>query len=344
MVNTFVTFFSVALGGEYRWSAGSLDKSRIWKQCLEAYQILNILQQLDFVARQKGWPACPSIGCLNVVADYATCCDWVKTTRKRYLDTATRYVILNGSLEERLLKDLPVKLFKNSKWELLPDGSVKVSFTQSEVKKLTVLQTLGVKPYETQISGRSKREVYLLQRRQVALPSDTVYSLGFSQHAAVRMWAGYQDALRVYICDHLEESLRRGVKCEESIPVTRPEGPEGPAVHPWWVTSTSVVINSHRAALVRKELSRDEPAWYLKMSEFMNLPAKCYQEGYVWVCNLSLETNQALLSGVDVAGVAATINDDRETPAKLQESIRRRYGYSGPYFLDVSGRPQIQIV
>ena len=59
MVNTFVTTRRKNSDGsyspDYRASAKTLDLQRLRKQCVEAYQILNILAHLSKVVELEGW-------------------------------------------------------------------------------------------------------------------------------------------------------------------------------------------------------------------------------------------------------------------------------------------------
>jgi len=116
MVNTFVTSFS---NGNYRESAESLDKVRLWKQCLEAYQILSILKQLKSIAKKENKIIYKKVvnehnlSSKKIANRFLKRCAWVKETRKNYLDSDYRYICIDGVWEKRNKNDLPLKLYKS---------------------------------------------------------------------------------------------------------------------------------------------------------------------------------------------------------------------------------------
>ena len=114
---------------------------------------------------------------------------------------------------------------------------------------------------------------------------DKIYTLGFSSHPMTRMWIGYVDSLKMYINNHIDEYNSRkthlGTQCHISLP--KFELPNK-IIHPWWITDTNLVIDSHISSLLRKEISRKERVWYQNMSLFNNDYIRntwLYNYGYV---------------------------------------------------------------
>lgn len=91
---------------------------------------------------------------------------------------------------------------------------------------------------------------------------------GWSNHPIVRMWTGYEEALKLYSNVMVEEWIRRGYRNNMEIyDITEPM-----IEYPWWL-GTEEFHASHRAALLAKdyphysqygwsEIPRIEYVWY----------------------------------------------------------------------------------
>lgn len=83
---------------------------------------------------------------------------------------------------------------------------------------------------------------------------------GWRNHPAVRMWAGYQNALATYGLDICHEWTKRGYKdtCAFRIELLIQTGPfeSETLLDPWWLGDENVHA-SHRSNLLRKD-----PDWY----------------------------------------------------------------------------------
>jgi hypothetical protein len=112
----------------------------------------------------------------------------------------------------------------------------------------------------------------LLPRSKVILPSDHLMLLGYVHHPAVLMWLGHQAALEEYLDIHIQEWIDRGYDN------TLPRYPNRGACRPKWTTTTEHHQN-HRAALLDKEITRQEPSWYQEKEDFI---AAGPFSGYVW--------------------------------------------------------------
>ena len=97
--------------------------------------------------------------------------------------------------------------------------------------------------------------------------------MGFSTHAAVRMWYGYNDSLKLYINAHIETWIARGYKNN-----MKTYNVDINSLRPAWTLDPSFHQN-HRAALFDKETKRKEPAWYVEMDDFVNAGSFT---GYIW--------------------------------------------------------------
>lgn len=122
----------------------------------------------------------------------------------------------------------------------------------------------------------------------------TVFTLGFSQHPCVRMWVGYEDALKVYINACINEWVRRGFNNTMKIYKITTD-----PTFPWWWSCKATHLN-HKAVLLRKELARGwKDEWYAK--KFSKKIAQLQNDGwmdngYVWPCNLSREAYENMMS------------------------------------------------
>lgn len=315
MVNTFITSKC------YKESASYLDKKRLWKQCLEAKQILDILEQLEFIAKRNNYPERPAISD-DIATQFLKSAEWVKDIRKKYLASKECYVCIDNEWSLRNMDDLPHKIRKE-KWSILPNGKVAVCISEktklsgpfaSEKRRVISEKKFQQKHGDLFGKSRTPRNVFIFKRKEIALPEDKIYRLGFSQHPIVRMWCGYEDALRLYICDHLDECKYRGIKAD-SIKVKRPEGA---VVHPWWI---NLVINSHRASLVRKELSRKEARWYMDNPLFFETSREWIISGYIWPCNLSHSDIAEIINGTsdpeNHTKFCIAINSSAESPENI---------------------------
>jgi hypothetical protein len=295
MVNTFVT------SQELKKSARNLDLQRLRKQCVEAYQILNILQQLHKISKELEWEKSKSVTKEETTYDidrqvelYLKRVEWVKKTRRDYLKLDFRFIEGSNKLSKIKTEKLSTmfQLQSNDLYKIENDF-VYLWVSKSNkscLKKLDKLKLLSIDyiPYVDE-NGKTKRlrnrEVYKIKLQHVLFPNDKVYKLGFSQHAVVKMWIGYETALKYYINVHIKEYLKRGKNYKMNLP--RYEINKEKLVLPWWIKNTKLVIYSHRASLLRKENLRKEPEWYVKKNKFEKIDDIWKKYGYIWTGSLS---------------------------------------------------------
>jgi hypothetical protein len=272
MVNTFITY-QKKNGNEfipdYRKTAWSLDKRRLLKQCVEAYQILNILRHLKKVAKLEGWElyslfndGSANSSPKNIYFTFLERVEWSQTIRKKYLGLDYRYAKINGKIQKFPKNKLPIKI---------KDGTFKIENNCGTIiSTITILKT-GQK----------------FSRNDVILPGDEIYTLGFSQHAIVKMWIGYEESLKDYINSCIDEYSTRKKKDGTFCHIKIPKYTISQKInHPWWLVYYNGVILSHRSALLRKEYFRKEIPHYFKNKDFTNIPDEWKICGYVWMGSL----------------------------------------------------------
>ena len=286
MVNTFITFKN------YQKCAQNLDNGRLWKQVLEATQILFILEALHFIADYFDWDKCP-FQTKDVATLFLERADWVRKTRKRYLDLKIRLICKDGKIHKVFKDNIPLKITKGDRYEI--DGS-KVKLWRK---------------------GSFRKPPQIYNTDKVLFPTDIVYSLGFSQHPCVRMWIGHEDSLKLYINEHLSEHLKRPTKSGNArkSSIDHFTISNSNICHPWWVTCTEVLY-SHRASLFRKEQERNEPEWYITKKSFTNIPKKYLDNGYIWTCNLTRNQINSLInsSNIELKSICAPIISPKSKP------------------------------
>lgn len=358
MVNTFV------IHPDFAQSAKCLDinKShrRLLKQCVEAQQILNILDQLHHIVDLRGWTpltkVTKGVHLLSPEAQakiYLQGVAWVKDVRKRYLDGDVRYKVLTDGTVEEIRKDDVVRMPTSTPYSTNKDGTVIVwlSRVESEKKKWKNLGGILIDDktkYNYDFSrGYRLRSKYpfLFCRKQLIIPAlgEDFYSLGFSQHAIVKMWVGYEDALRAYINAHINEYNSRvsdaGKQCHVSMSLHKVRKQY---VMPWWVYKDSPVLLSHRSALLLKEVDRNEEIWYATHSDFVDAIQR-WSHGYVWTgsfdeaCAFDYVVKMIEKKPIDPSFISAPQRVNKQTVRRLL------FDYDGPYTLDKRGFAKIKV-
>ena len=123
--------------------------------------------------------------------------------------------------------------------------------------------------YDEQYTVNSKEEIIYKGKTYpkfyFILPGDNFFSLGFWSHPMVIMYMNYPDSLKMYINSHIQEFVARGGKAGviKRICKIRNEN----VVHPPWALDPNFHEN-HKAALLCKEIARNEPAHYIKFRDF----------------------------------------------------------------------------
>ena len=178
MVNTFVTAGPHDVDEKsgkkgFRYSAANLNKSRLWKQALEALQILNLIESYHVLGEMFNSP-CPKNPYLVKA--------WTREIMGKYkvLDSYLflyqgKYVWYSKNSEK------PKKVKYDEEYKILENGSI--------------LYKGKIHPKYT-----------------LVLHGDNFMSMGFYSHPAVVMWMNHIDSLKLYINCHIDEFLSRGGK------------------------------------------------------------------------------------------------------------------------------------
>lgn len=250
MVNTFL------VSEDYRVSASLIDNTRLWKQVLEAWQILRVLQQAHLIAKWRGWPQCPTAISSNsdpklVAENYLERCKWLSTIRSQYLSTNQRYTILEGKIGTCTTENIP---YRADKYYVYGDH-VHIWVPNRDLNKVSsrVLDPSSCGCYGPPpdfLKTRSKtRTLLVLHRLNVSIGEDRVFNLGYAQHPVTAMWIGHELSLINYINIHRKECLHRGINASElDIPDI-----QGSIEPPWWISCTRQIFYSHCASLYRKD-------------------------------------------------------------------------------------------
>jgi len=322
MVNTFVTHLHEVPTNEidYKKSAKNLDIERLFKQIVEAKQILDILEQVRFVANYFGWeyydPVLDEeayISSQEIIDNYLDRVSKYLFIKKRYTESPIRLIIKDGEIFEISKKKTIYRINKTvDKWVDNGDDSVTIWVNSSTHSKKLVRGRFLTKDdgYDLSFGKRFKKRLpYLFDKEDVCFPEDTYISLGFGQHAINKMWVGYENSLKEYINSHLKVYLKKkkkdgnfrrtSIKCYDLSNEI--------IIHPWWLTRTNCVVLSHRASLLRKTSTRRDYRqvgeeyywWYRDIPEFEESCSEWMEYGYIWTGSLSSEYNEYLVSMCD---------------------------------------------
>lgn len=233
MVNVFLTSsphdIDLKTGHKgYRISASNLDKSRLWKQVLEALQILNLISSLKILGDMFKLP-CPN--------NPYKVKEWINDVMGKY-KKLNYYLFLHQGQYLWFKKSYPKpkKIRYDEIYEILDNGSI--LYNGKEYPKYSLV-----------------------------LPGDNFFSMGFYSHPAVTMWNNYPESLKLYINDHIDEFISRGgkkgvdkLRCKIDFPINE-------ISHPIFALDPHFHKN-HKAALTTKEVVRNEPKWYYNKRDF----------------------------------------------------------------------------
>ena len=168
MVNTFIT------DPDFSVCARNLDSRRLGKQRVEAYQILNILQDLRAVSDYHGW-GCPG-------DDYVHNCAWIDRVSKLYRGLGHVLIHIDGKVEK----------------------------VEREGEK---------------VESKGK-----------------VITLKWATHTAVKMWVGYEEALKYYINCCIAEWTSRKNKDGNYKKNNMETYRVGEIKWPWWLKAQPIIL------------------------------------------------------------------------------------------------------
>lgn len=172
-----------------------------------------------------------------VPKDPYKCYDWIRKIKKKY-DSLDVYIFLH-----------------QGKYVWLPKNKPKP-------QKLKYYEKYEIKDRKIIYNGKE------YNKYELVLPGDNLFTLGFWSHPIVIMFLNHPDSLKLYINAHIDEfifqggktSLSRKCKIDKNI---------NEVEHPIWALDEKFHEN-HRAALLTKEIARNETPHYINYKEFKN--------------------------------------------------------------------------
>jgi Pyrimidine dimer DNA glycosylase len=259
MVNTFLTCSPLDKDKKtghrgYRISASKLDFKRLNKQITEALQILNLVESFHILSQYFQDP---------IPKNPYKCYDWLRKIMKQYKELDYYLFLHQGKyVKYKKFNDNPKRLSYDEKYEILEDGSI--FYKDKTYPKFSLV-----------------------------LPNDNFFTMGFWSHPIVLMFLHHPDSLKIYINAHLEEFLARGGKKETNARRCKIDKTVDEAEHPIW-TLDSVFHLNHKAALLTKEIYRNEPKHYIYFKDFreaynyyLDIEPTCKSNGefkhYLWI-------------------------------------------------------------
>jgi hypothetical protein len=273
MVTTFLTT------EDYHQSAQTLDDLRLKKQCVEAYQLLNVLDDLHLVANKLHLPTCPAVNTQNLIQQE----QWVKLVWNEYKRINYYYYFC----DRKLMKcDRSTEFFTIDKTYVLDKHFfINKRFDGEDGEdEVTVLISPADyrKCFDPNYRGRSRVERTFL-RGDILIKDhgDRLIKLGYANHPAARMWLTYEESLIAYLNAHLDEYYRRNGK-DMNIPRYRVKD----EVRPWWIKRD--LLLSHQASLIRKQRSYYE--------NIFTIPDIYHTLGYIWPSMFSAELANDLVN------------------------------------------------
>jgi hypothetical protein len=259
MVNTFLTCSPLDKDEKsgyrgYRISASKLDFKRLNKQVSEALQILNLVESFHFLSIYFDSP---------IPKNPYKCYDWIRKIMKEYKELNYYLFYHQGEyVKYKKFNPLPERLSYDEKYEILKDGSI--MYEKKKYPKFSLV-----------------------------LPGDNFFSMGFYSHPIVLMFLQHPESLKLYINEHIDEFISRGGKKESVQRKCKIDKTVDQVEHPIWTLDTVFHLN-HKAALLTKEICRNEPEHYIHFRDFreaynyyLDIPPTCKSEGefkhYIWV-------------------------------------------------------------
>lgn len=233
MVNTFL------VDKDFRISASKLDDLRLGKQRVEAYQILITLTHLRFLARYFGIP------------DFPTGVDRPKSERDEWISRVISKFKQSGFIGFLIRGDTIIQYRHGEILPRKPDSGNNLLYDPAT-------------GFVHEVKGKRQKVVASGPWYSFVLPGEELITTNFRKHPAVSMWLGFEEALKDYINAHIEVWVSRGKNNTMKTYQVAPNYPR-----PAWSYSQDV-INNFKSALISKEISRREDAWYLKQNDFID--------------------------------------------------------------------------
>lgn len=241
MVNTFLVH------PDFRRSAGQLDRQRLGKQRVEAYQILIVLQHYRYLADFFNIPQYPSD------------CDTPKEQRAAWISHVVGTFKRSGMVALHVRGNTIIQYHSGQTLPHRPASGNK-------------LVANGEIVYE--LKGKRQEIVWSGHWSLCLLPGEELITTKIRTQSMIVMWLGFDTALKAYIDAHIDEWVARGYQNNMKRYNVKD------CVRPSWTFSEELFRN-HKSALIHKEVERREPPWYAHKDDFRALWTGQF-EGYIW--------------------------------------------------------------
>lgn len=247
---------------DYRRNMTLLDKRRLGKQRLEARDI----------------------------------CERVIALRRIYKWYCEHPPIEDGETQDwrKLYPYIPILPNENE----LPYDQQALLFTRRAVWAATIAKVYLALATQLIIVGEklvSKPKTYKCNGEAGEKP---LFTKRHAHHPMVGMWMGYEESIKLYYNTCIKEWIARG--CNNTMQLYDLQVDESAIIHPWWVSS-SYLQNSHKGALLRKELVRGEKDWYWVKPEIVKIRESAYYPlGYCWPTKLTARTIEMMMTRKNV--------------------------------------------
>lgn len=307
MVNTFL----IAAGPEgFQKTADALDRKRLFRQIVEAFEILRVLTSRHHIAAFLQLDKCPQFSGTAESAEAMVA--WSRSVSKKYLAGGIVYTVDDkGILDSRPASEVPYHLRLGDRYQQNVDGTLTIWPEKKDhdkmVRKYSPLELTkelaAQKNYDLSAGKRLRtRQALLLAPNRWVPNSWIVYGRGHCYHPACLMWVGHERSLIRYMSVMYATYRQRYPQYKISPLEYYIHVPECEEQHlpdttdaPWWYYEGSPVILSQSASLRRKL-----PSVYASVVAASEWDSR----GYYWPTSRGmLKWNQLALSdGAAAAG------------------------------------------
>lgn len=277
MVNTFL------LHDDFRRSAALLDRQRLGKQRVEAYQILLVIIKYRFLAQYYGLDDFP-VGVDTSTAERKAWVDKVMTTFK---SARLGAILVRNNIVIEYPKGTTLPHVAKSGNHLFYDSATGIVYETSgkrskivtygpwhqyvQTDELYVIDTPQIRAEaKTNRNGESVTDYYLNPSlgsgkwQKLQQTADMYIVPAMRTGPMINLWLGFEEALKDYVNAHIEMWLARGYKNNMKTYHVVDN-----YKRPSW-THSQEVIDNFKASLIEREIERREPGWYMHMPDFVD--------------------------------------------------------------------------
>ena len=225
---------------DFLTSARKLDKRRLGKQRVEAYQILTILQNLHMLATILQISAFPI---QDVTKTKAQRDEWIHYVLAKFKSTGIKAIHI-------CIESQTVRYYYNKEeYPIRPTSEEELNYQDGVVTHFR----------------RLKRSIKLLNsgpRERFVFPDDYFITSGWVMNPAVSMWLGFEETLKLYINAHIQAWKERGYRNTMST-----YNLVSCSTHPAWIGED--IFTNFKSTLIEREIERSEAGWYIYQYDFI---------------------------------------------------------------------------